>query len=341
MARVSVVIPTYNRSHMLGDALDSVAAQTFRDWSLTVVDDGSTDEGKTEQLVNDFAERVDQPVRYVRQDNAGVGAARNTGVDHSDGELVAFLDSDDYWLDFHLQSMVSDLDRLPQIDWIVAANRHVDFATGNTTIESNFYLRTGGVCSRPEFELEQEVHGDVHVVTDERRALTAIGHDHMGNLGATVFRRAVFDKARFPRVYMHEDVSFWVRCLVLGMTYGFVDRVHLVLRDHDDHTASRSGSSHVEHQRKSHQRSYPAFADLNDLKPQMSQRERNALERRLVDIAFWALGYQLYWQQGEAGEAFKWFHRGLRQQPRNRGLWKTYLVARARWLTFQVPGPGK
>jgi len=336
MARVSVAIPTFNRAHMLCDALDSVAAQTLTDWSLTVVDDGSQDDGKTKALVERFAERVEQPVKYVYQENAGVGAARNTGVEHSDGEFVAFLDSDDLWLDHHLQTMVEALDRLPQVDWICGANRHIYLESGETKIESNFHIPGR---QRPEFDLEIEMSGDVHIVTDPKRTLNAIKRDHMSNLGATVFRRKVFDNARFPPVHMHEDVCFWVRCLVQGMTYGFFDRVHEVLREHNEHTAARGGSKQVEDQRKSHSRSYLAFASLSDLLPKMSDAEREALENRLVDTAFWALGYQLYWQQGEAMQAFNWFHRCLSHLPRSKRLWKTYIGAPVKLSLFQKPRP--
>ena len=103
--RVSVIIPLYNKAPYIRRALDSVAAQTFRDFELIVVDDGSTDGG--EQSVTDFG---DARVRLIRQPNAGPGAARNRGISEAGGELLAFLDADDEWTPEFLSECVRTLD---------------------------------------------------------------------------------------------------------------------------------------------------------------------------------------------------------------------------------------
>jgi glycosyltransferase involved in cell wall biosynthesis len=90
---VTVIIPTFNRAAIVGRAIRSVLAQTFEDWELIVVDDGSTD--GTEQAVKSFS---DDRIKYVRHErNRGGAAARNTGIRCARGEYVAFLDSDDEW----------------------------------------------------------------------------------------------------------------------------------------------------------------------------------------------------------------------------------------------------
>ena len=90
MPKVSVIIPTHNRRDYLREALASVLAQTYQDFEVIVVDDGSTD--GTEEIVRAFPE-----TRYIFQENRGVSAARNVGVARSNGEWLAFLDSDDLW----------------------------------------------------------------------------------------------------------------------------------------------------------------------------------------------------------------------------------------------------
>jgi len=87
---VSVIIPTYNRSHFLREALDSVYAQTYRPLEVIVVDDGSTD--RTPKLVSSY------PLVYIRGPRRGVAGARNKGLSWARGEFIAFLDSDDLWL---------------------------------------------------------------------------------------------------------------------------------------------------------------------------------------------------------------------------------------------------
>jgi glycosyltransferase involved in cell wall biosynthesis len=98
--QVSVVIPTFNRAQLLGRAIDSVLAQTFRDLEIIVVDDGSTDDTR------DVVARYGDAVRYLHQPNAGVSAARNAGVRAARHELIAFLDSDDVWLPRKLELQV-------------------------------------------------------------------------------------------------------------------------------------------------------------------------------------------------------------------------------------------
>jgi glycosyltransferase involved in cell wall biosynthesis len=88
----SVIIPTFNRSAFVTKAIDSVLAQTFIDFELIVVDDGSTDE--TECLLNKYS---DKRITVFKQDNKGVSSARNRGIEVARGEWVAFLDSDDWW----------------------------------------------------------------------------------------------------------------------------------------------------------------------------------------------------------------------------------------------------
>jgi glycosyltransferase involved in cell wall biosynthesis len=89
---VSVIIPTYNRRPVLERAIRSVLAQTFTDFELIVVDDGSQD--STSELLSEF----DGKLTAFFQANQGVSSARNLGIGHSQGELLAFLDSDDEWL---------------------------------------------------------------------------------------------------------------------------------------------------------------------------------------------------------------------------------------------------
>jgi glycosyltransferase involved in cell wall biosynthesis len=92
MPLVSVIIPTFNRAHMLGDAIGSVVQQTYPKIEIIVIDDGSTD--NTAEFIDQLQ---DSRIQYIRQDNAGVAAARNRGISASQGEYVAFLDSDDMY----------------------------------------------------------------------------------------------------------------------------------------------------------------------------------------------------------------------------------------------------
>ena len=93
----SVVIPTYNRANLLPKTLDSVFAQTFKNYEVIVVDDGSTDG------TQDYLKWSENRITVLTQPNRGPGAARNLGVRHAKGEYIAFLDSDDLWFPWTLQ----------------------------------------------------------------------------------------------------------------------------------------------------------------------------------------------------------------------------------------------
>lgn len=110
-ARLSVVIPTYNRAQYLPCAVDSVLAQVGVEVEVLIVDDGSTDQ--TAAVVERSASRWGARVRYLRQDHAERGAARNLGLQEAQGACVAFLDSDDVWRPHHAAVCVSALERNP------------------------------------------------------------------------------------------------------------------------------------------------------------------------------------------------------------------------------------
>lgn len=106
---VSVVIPTYNRAHLVGRAIQSVLNQTYQDFEIIVVDDGSTD--NTEEVVKSFN---DPRIRYIRHDqNRGGSAARNTGIKMARGEYIAFQDSDDEWLPEKLEKQMRVFENAP------------------------------------------------------------------------------------------------------------------------------------------------------------------------------------------------------------------------------------
>ena len=109
MPQVSVIIPTYNRAHVVGEAIDSVLAQTYGDLELIVVDDGSRDE--TREIVSSYGPQV----TYLHQEHRGVSAARNRGIERARGESLSFLDSDDLWLKEKLSLQMECMKSHPKI----------------------------------------------------------------------------------------------------------------------------------------------------------------------------------------------------------------------------------
>ena len=102
---ISVIIPTYNRAHLVTKAVDSVLSQTYKEHEIIVVDDGSSD--NTRKVLEPYMDKI----RYIYQKNAGVSAARNTGIKAASGPWIAFLDSDDSWLPEKLSYQMDCINR--------------------------------------------------------------------------------------------------------------------------------------------------------------------------------------------------------------------------------------
>jgi len=107
-----VIIPAYDVAEFIGDALDSVFAQTLTDYEVIVINDGSPDTPKLEQGLAPYMSRI----VYLKQENRGVSAARNTGIAAARGSLIAFLDADDVWLPNYLEVQVKRIQADPTID---------------------------------------------------------------------------------------------------------------------------------------------------------------------------------------------------------------------------------
>jgi glycosyltransferase involved in cell wall biosynthesis len=141
---VSVIIPTYNRASVLERAIRSVLGQTFRDFELIVVDDGSID--STTHLLNSF----DGNLKALAQENQGVSAARNLGIKESTGVLLAFLDSDDEWLPGKLARQTALFDgRNPNF---VCHTDEIWLRNGKELQQKEIHLKQGGRFFRRALE---------------------------------------------------------------------------------------------------------------------------------------------------------------------------------------------
>lgn len=108
MPKISVIIPLFNKGFIISETLQSVLTQTFTDFEIVIVNDGSTDNGI--EIVSQFS---DERIRLFQQQNKGAAAARNLGIEKASGKFIAFLDADDYWFPNHLEELVNLLDRFP------------------------------------------------------------------------------------------------------------------------------------------------------------------------------------------------------------------------------------
>ena len=178
MPRVSVIIPTYNRARFIAETVQSVLDQTFTDFEIVIVDDGSTD--NTREVMGSFQ---DSRIKYIYQKNNGVCIARNNAINASSGEYLAFLDSDDVLLRNSLEKRVEVLDRHPE----------VGFSYGQA-----YLMDEGGQV----FGIKKVKHRNsgIRRGTEEIRDFIVSGY-HIPTPTVMVRRRCLFEVGLFDRIY--------------------------------------------------------------------------------------------------------------------------------------------
>lgn len=146
MARVSVIIPTFNRADKVVRAISSVLDQTFTDFEIIVIDDGSTD--RTKQAVARFNDRI----KYIgHAANFGVSTARNTGIENSSAPFIAFLDSDDHWLPEKLAAQMRFFDTNPEAQ--VCQTEEIWIRKGRRVNPRKKHLKPSGDIFAPSLKL--------------------------------------------------------------------------------------------------------------------------------------------------------------------------------------------
>lgn len=126
---ISVVIPLYNKSHTIVNTLNTVFNQTYQDFEVVIVDDGSTDNG-VEVIQQHFD---DHRLRIIHQKNSGVSTARNNGVLEAKGDWIAFLDADDEWLPEYLSTLIGTLNKYPHAEMIGCSSYYKDFISNEVS----------------------------------------------------------------------------------------------------------------------------------------------------------------------------------------------------------------
>lgn len=205
---VSVVMPVYQGREHLAAAIDSVLAQTFEEFELLVVDDGSTDGSSA--IARTYAGR-DPRVNYRRQENAGQGAARNAGIAVARGDAVAFLDQDDLWLPEKLAR------QLPLLD-------------DTTVVYSDTYILRDGGRSREE-RLSDHLDGWPAPAT----LTSLIDGNPIPILTALLSRRLLLTHGGFtsdPALKGVDDYDLWLRLAAAGVKFTYVPEPLAVYRVH-------------------------------------------------------------------------------------------------------------
>lgn len=291
----TVVIPAYNAAQFIVDCLDSVERQTFGDYEIVVVDDGSED--GTATLVEHWADQHrDQSLRLHHQPNRGIGAARNAGVLRAQGEFVAFLDADDRWLERKLERVAGHLAPHPKLDVVCHDEWCID-RTGQRR-----FLRHG-----PYTRYEDLLFRGNSLSTS-----------------ATVVRRepvlAVGGFSEDLRINGAEDYDLWLRLARDGCRFGYLNEVLGIYRVHDGGISGRA----VEHARNTMSVIDAHFRAL--ARPGMYQRY---LIRR-TRAAILRGGSWTLVEQGGYRNAWRLLMKAARENPASAKTWLLCLLTAVR-----------
>lgn len=188
---VSVIIPTYNRNHVLSRALESVLTQTYQNFEIIVVDDGSEEPTVTEEVLNKLG---DKRIRYFRHaQNRGGSAARNTGIQKSNGYYIAFLDSDDEWLPQKLEK---------QVQLIQNGDSQLGVVYTRTWRSQKKRLVLGRMPEATGYIYEKELYGD-HVTETSTWLVKRLCFEHVGGFNESMPARQDYEMTLRISQYFH------------------------------------------------------------------------------------------------------------------------------------------
>ena len=309
---VSVIVPTHNCGAYIGEAISSVLAQTYAAYEFIVVDDGSTD--NTRAVLTPYWGRI----QYLYQDSQGVAAARNAGIRHAQGELVAFLDADDVWFPTKLELQVQ------------AFRGHTESGAAFTDFLD---FDESGVTRRSRLNTQRDARAwfERHRVGDSEIACGSIYQDlllaNWVHTSSVVVKREVLSVVGvFDETFtIGEDLDLWLR---IARRYSVLC-VNRVLSGYRYWSQSLSGPMEYRAVRYNQgiQRVLEKHLANNSMPPVLKDLVTRELGQRC-----WAIGWNLFGQD-RFTEARSLFRQGMRYYPFHTRLWLYWM---ATWLPLAI-----
>lgn len=212
---VSIVMPTYNRDYVLSEAIESIICQTYTLWELIIIDDGSSD--NTKQTIDSFK---DQRIRYFSYaENKGIGYARRLGVCKSRGDFIAFLDSDDLWLENKLHEQLQVFYQHPYVDFVFS-----DFINHShilNTRERGFQQTSIAFAKMKTCKLNENLWQIVDGFEEALLTMNFIG------TSTVIFRKKVVNQVGNFNASLSgpEDFEYWWRCAMHNTKFAYITKV--------------------------------------------------------------------------------------------------------------------
>lgn len=297
MNKISVIIPAFNCEKYIKDAVNTVLNQTYKNYEIIVVDDGSED--NTKGILQQYIDK--NSIKYIYQENQGPGAARNTGIKAAKGEYIAFLDADDVLLQRSLEARINIIEQYGNISFVFS-DGYVENIKNNI-IEIPF-LKSKKILKKFSSSLIKK-NENIYLFDSSCRDL-AIKHNLVPLTSTVLVKKECFNKVELfdEKLRAGEDKKVW---LALMGTYnvGFIDEPLSVYKAYRS-TLTRDTVRYCLD-------SIKIFEEIVDKELNGNIRKAYGLRRRLSDICF-RLGYY-YLNNKSVKEAQKYFMKSLKYNP--------------------------
>lgn len=229
---ISIVIPIYNAEKYLEECLNSIKSQTYKNFEVIMVNDGSKDDSET--ICMNFL-RSDSRFRYLKKANGGVSSARNLGLDNVKGDYITFIDADD-WVDENYLDLLITTVKKNHSDIVVSSYKQFN----NIDV---FYLRAYTIQEKYLLNFEKMNRDDFLTIFPKLMSINVC----FNNAVAKLFRKELVKNLRFDTSIKYgEDLDFYFRLYLNVDSISYVDEPTYVYRMHGDSTTSNFNQEHAE-----------------------------------------------------------------------------------------------
>lgn len=229
---ISIVIPIYNAEKYLEECLNSIKNQTYKNFEVIMVNDGSKDDSET--ICMNFL-RSDSRFRYLKKENGGVSSARNVGLDNVEGDYITFIDADD-WVDENYLDLLITTVKKNHSDIVVSSYKQFN----NIDI---FYLRAYSLQEKYLLNFERMNRDDFLTIFPKLMSTNVC----FNNAVAKLFRKELVNDLRFDTSIKYgEDLDFYFRLYLNVDSISYVDEPTYIYRSHGDSTTSNFNQEHAE-----------------------------------------------------------------------------------------------
>jgi len=237
---ISIIIPTYNRANLLVKAIKSVFSQTYKNFELIIVNDGSTD--NTKQIIDNFKKQTNK-IKYIWEINSGTAKAKNTGIKNTEGKYIAFLDSDDEWLPKKLEKQLELFKK--------STNSNLGFVGCNTFI----------IDKKNNKKL-------IYKIPKYKNIFYALLiNNFICSCSSVMVKKSVLDKIDFfdENLKIGEDWDMWIR---IAQKYNF-DFVNEPLLKYNIHSGNLSSAFAIEKKEKNIQSIFDKYKEYFENNPKL------------------------------------------------------------------------